>query len=416
MRGADPILLPYGKHNIELTVRFPSEPVVLDYRSEPEAPADTVIAEALRHPVSGPTLRQLAAGKSRAVILISDRSRLCPSHLFLPALLEELNAGGIPDDRIRIVVALGMHRKQTDAELVELTGEGVYRRVTVINHSAASEDCVHLGTTSLGTPIEINRIVVEADLRIATGNIEPHRLVGVSGGVKALVPGTASQRCIEANHSLSRSYKAKLGDPDNPIHRDMEEALQHVPIHFLFNVIASHRRELLEAYAGELTAAHRLGLQAARRRFLLPASRDHDIVIASTGGFPKDMQLYQAIKTLQNASAFVKPGGAIVLVARCEELYGNGIFQYWAEVYNRRSALQELKNRFVLGAHKLAHLDEVLTKHTVYLHSDMPDPLAELLGFRPAPDLNGTIRSLLREDCCRVAVLPHGALTFPEPG
>lgn len=415
-KGGGPILLPYGKGHVELKVDFPVPPTLLDYRSDTGSPADGIVRDALEQPVAGKSLRELAAGSRRAVILISDNTRLCPSRLFLPALLEELNEAGLSDEQIRIVVALGMHRKQTESELIQLAGDEVFRRVAVVNHSALSEDCVFLGTTSSGTPIEINRIVVEADFRIATGNIEPHRLVGVSGGVKALVPGTASKRCIEANHALSQHYKARLGDPDNPVHRDLEEVMQHVPVHFLFNVIANHRRELLEAFAGELVATHRRGLQAARSRFFVNADSKYDIVIASTGGYPKDMQLYQALKTLQNAAAFTKPGGTIILVARCEELFGNGIFQYWIEtVQDRNTIMAKLNEQFVLGAHKIGHIEEIVAKYTVYFHTDMPKPLVELAGFIPAPDLNATVRSIRFGDGCEVAVMPHGALTFPMP-
>jgi nickel-dependent lactate racemase len=399
-----------------VTIDCPNTPAIIDYESTAETSPDRIILEALSHPVAGKPLHELAAGFKRAVILISDGTRLCPSRLFLPALLGALNQGGIPDDRIRIVVALGLHRKHTDTELQQLVGDETFRRVSVINHSALSEDCVALGTTSQGTPIEINRLVVEADLLIATGNIEPHRLVGVSGGVKALIPGTASKRCIEANHALSQRYKAALGDPDNPIHRDLEEVLDFVPIHFLFNVIANHRQELLEAYSGELIPAHRRGLEAARKRFFVPVSKQYDILLASTGGFPKDLQLYQAIKTLQNASAFTKPGGSIVLLARCEELFGNGIFQYWVETIRDRATIQrKLNEQFVMGAHKIAHIDQIVSKHTVYLYSDMPDPLVELAGFIPVRDLAQLVAGVIHNENCEVALMPHGALTFPAP-
>jgi nickel-dependent lactate racemase len=415
-RKVHPILFPYGNGHVELTIDCPNSPAIIDYHSEAGGSAEAIIEEALRHPVAGKPLHELAAGRSRAVILVSDGTRLCPSRLFLPALLGALNRGGIADDRIRIVVALGMHRKHTDAELKRLVGEEAFERVAVVNHSAQSEDCIAAGTTSLGTPIEINRLVVEADLLIATGNIEPHRLVGVSGGVKALIPGTASHRCIEANHALSGRYKAALGDPDNPIHRDLEEALAFVPIHFLFNVIANHRQELLEAYSGELIPTHRRGLEAARKRFFVPVSSQYDIVLASTGGSPKDLQLYQAIKTMQNASAFTKPGGSIVLLARCEEMFGNGIFQYWVEtIRDRPTMLRKLKEQFVLGAHKVAQIEQIVSKHTVYLYSDMPDALIELAGFIPVNDLQQLVSSVIHNEDCEVAMMPHGALTFPAP-
>lgn len=399
---------------MEVKIDCPNAPDILDYDSEAAGPPERIVTDALNRPIAGKPLRELAVGRHRAVILVSDGTRLCPSRLFLPAMLDALNAGGIPDDRIRIVVALGMHRKHTDSELRRLVGEVAYDRVAVVNHSALEEDCVAVGTTSRGTPVELNRLVVEADLRIATGNIEPHRLAGVSGGVKALIPGTASRRCIEANHALSRRFTATLGNPANPIHDDMEEALEFVPIHFLFNVIANHRQELLEAYAGELIATHRRGLVAARSRFMIPVRKQYDIIVASTGGAPKDMQLYQAIKTLQNAAAFTKPGGSIVLLARCEELFGNGILQYWLEtIRDRATILRKLNEQFVLGAHKIEHIEQLVSKHTVYLYSDMPEPLVELAGFTPVSDLQRLVEGVIHNKDCEVALMPHGALTFP---
>jgi nickel-dependent lactate racemase len=365
-------------------------------------------------PISSKPLHQLARGKRSAVILISDSSRLCPSYLFLPLLLRELNAGGIPDRHIRIIVALGMHRKQTVEELIRLTGEEVYRRVEVANHSALPEDCIRMGITSRGTPIEVNRLVAEADLRIATGNIEPHALVGISGGVKALIPGAASRTCIEHNHAMSQTFKAVPGDPDNPIHQDLEEALQFVPIHFLFNVIVNHRREPLDAVAGHVIEAHREGVRKAKDRFVVPVGKTYNLVIASSGGHPKDTQLYQTVKTLKNAAAVAKPGGKIVLVAQCEELFGNGTFQYWVEtIQDREVMVKKLKEQFVLGAHKVVHIDEVLKKHEVYLFSAIPRPIVELIGFRPVTDLQDTVDALAAEAGPDIAVMPYGGITFP---
>ncbi|MFB9751225.1 nickel-dependent lactate racemase [Paenibacillus hodogayensis] len=409
------MLFPYGHGQIELP--FCVDTVdLLAYHSKPEQTASALIRQALEQPVAGMPLKELAVGRKRAVILISDGTRLSPSRLFLPALLDALNEAGLDDDRIRIIVALGMHRKHTEKERIQLVGEDIYRRVAVVNHSPLSEHCIHVGTTAQGTPIELNRLVLQADLLIATGNIEPHRLVGVSGGVKALVPGVASKRCIQANHALSQRFRASLGDPDNPIHRDLEEALRFVPIHFLFNVVANHHGELLGAYAGEPAAAHRRGLEEARSRFFIPVDRTYDLVVVSPGGHPKDAQLYQAVKTLQNAAAFTKPGGSIMLLSRCEELFGNGMLQYWLEtVGDRAEIVARLQQQFVLGAHKIAHMESILSRHTVYLYSQMPEALVELAGFIPVANVQEWVQARIGRDECRVAYMPYGALTFPSP-
>lgn len=417
------LLLPYGMGTITFSLPRGLQPDILRYREEPLEPSTDPVAAALASPIGSPHLAELAAGKRSAVILISDISRLCPSHLFLERLLDELNEGGIDDSQITVVVALGLHRKQAEGELKKLAGDSAFKRVRVINHSAHGPDCIRVGITARGTPVEINRHVVEAELRIATGNIEPHRLAGMSGGVKALVPGCPSQACIEHNHALSQTFRAIPGQTeDNPVRDDMEEALSFVPIHFLLNVVANHRRELLAAAAGDVLQAHHAGMLAAKRHFFIAPPQDaYDLVIASAGGWPKDSQLYQAVKTLQNAADFTRPGGSILLAARCQEGFGNGIFQYWAEtLQDRKTITNLLKQKFVLGAHKLAHIDEILQKHEVYMVTDMPAPQAELLGFRPVADPEELLRQLASqagaEEDMRIAVLPYGGLTFRDKG
>lgn len=413
--GPEPIIMNFGFGRRTVEINVP-ETLQIDTVSYRESVADqNVLQQALRQPIESRSLRELAVGKKNAVILISDQTRLCPSYLFLPLLVQELNLVGIPDHSIRIIVSLGLHRKQTQQELEQLVGTQIYKRIQVLNHSARSEDCVLLGTTRLGTPIEINQYVVNADLRIATGNIEPHRLVGMSGGVKALVPGVASHRCIEHNHGLSQRFQVTPGDVENPIHQDLEEALHFLTIDFVYNVIVNHQKEVMAAVAGHVVAAHRQGVQLAKQLFTIDVSSPYDLVVASTGGFPKDMQLYQAVKTLQNASAVTKKGGTILLIAQCEEIFGNGIFQYWTEVIQDQQVISKmLQEQFVIGAHKLEHIHKVRQQHTVYLHSNVPPPLVELLGFIPVSHLQETFDSLASKPNIRIAFMPYGALTFAQ--
>ncbi|SEC38915.1 Nickel-dependent lactate racemase [Paenibacillus sp. GP183] len=406
-------LLPYGKGTISFDLPNGVDPDWINYHQKNNAPGDW-LSMALENPIDSKRLQQAAAGSRSAVILISDMSRLSPSYLFAGRLLDELNAAGIRDEQIRIIVALGSHRKQTEEELISLTGLTAYKRVQVLNHSALPEDCIAVGVSRAGTPIEINRHVVEAEFRIVTGNIEPHRLAGVSGGVKALMPGVASTRTIEHNHSLSQMHKAEPGQPDNPLRLDMEEALRFVPIHFLLNVIVDHERNVLDAFAGDVIAAHRAGIEAARSRFIVEAPHLYDVVLVSAGGHPKDTQLYQALKALTNAAAITRPGGSLVLVAQCEELFGNGIFQHWVEtIGDRQIMLAKLKEKFVLGAHKIEHIDSILQHHPVYLFSQMPEALVRLMGFHPVSDLNHTLSLRLEQSGRNIAVMPYGGLTYP---
>ncbi|WP_282938881.1 nickel-dependent lactate racemase [Paenibacillus sp. RC67] len=411
--------LPYGKTTLPLSVPDTLPIDTITYRMAEEdgslQSSQNRIAHALSKPIGTAKLSELAVGRDSAVIIISDGTRLCPSHLLLPPLLQELNQAGIPDVSIDIIIALGMHRKHTPEEMKNLVGSSVYGRIRVHNHSAASEDCILLGTSSSGTPIEINRLAVKADLRIVTGNIEPHALAGISGGIKALIPGIASQRCIEHNHSLSQHYKAVPGEPDNPIHKDMEEGLRFLSVDFLLNVVVNHEKHVLEAAAGEVIAAHRTLISRASSRFLVPVPHAYDMTIVSPGGHPKDLQLYQAIKALRNASTLTKKGGTIIMVAECSEMLGNGVFQFWVETMkDRQSMVEKLQQQFQLGAHKILHLDEVLSKQRVYLYSAVPRSIVELLGLLPTDDIQQVFDEFISTKGKTVALMPYGSLTYPQ--
>jgi nickel-dependent lactate racemase len=406
--------LPYGRESVSFSLPEHTSVKWLDYKSTGKKTDYDQIQHALASPIGSPPLHELARNKQNAVILISDQSRLCPSDLFLGSLLNELNTAGLADGQIKIIVALGMHRKQTEQELCELVGEPIYKRINTLNHSSLQEDCVRMGTTSRGTPIEINAHVAAADIVIATGNIEPHRLTGTSGGIKALIPGVASHLTIESNHALSQQYQSTPGQVNSPLREDLEEALRFIPVHFLFNLVINHNQEILGAFAGDIILAHRAGSKIASDCFFPSTSETYDLIIASAGGFPKDLQLYQAIKSLQNASEFLSPGGCIVWVACCEEMFGNGLLQYWVEtIQNRDRITQMLQEKFILGPHKILTIQPILQKHRVYLFSDMPKSLVTLLGFKPIEDLQETVLALMAENPKQaVAIFPHAALTF----
>jgi nickel-dependent lactate racemase len=418
--GGYPIIiqLPYGKSSLPLHLPASQPYDIISYLMDTRDPdvkeGAELVRQALCSPIGTSRLRELAAGRKNAVILISDGTRLCPSELLLPPLLEELNAAGIQDDAIDIIIALGLHRKHTPDEIRQLVGLKVFNRIRVHNHSSAEEDCVRVGKSTAGTPIELNRMVVEAELRIVTGNIEPHALVGVSGGIKALIPGTASQKCIEYNHSLSMRSKPAVGRMDNPIHCDLEEALRFVAIDFMLNVVVDHERNVLGAVAGHVTAAHRAGVELAVKRFIVPVGKKYDLVIVSPGGSPKDLQLYQSIKALRNASIITKQGGTILLVAECPEMFGNGIFQYWIETMtNRERMVAKLQQQFVLGAHKVLHLNDVLSQQSVYLYSSLHRPLVELLGMHPVADLQSWFELYIGSEGPELGIMPYGSLTYP---
>ncbi len=407
--------LPYGTYEIGLALPAAAQVDWLSYQNpSPATDARRIILDALDAPVGSPRLRQLAVGKKNAAIVISDSTRLAPSSLFLPELIAELQQAGMQDDQIKIIVALGAHRQLSKEELSLLTGERIFHKIGVFNHSSDSRDCVYLGTTSRGTPVEINRLVAESELLILTGNIEPHRLAGMSGGVKALVPGVASLRCIEHNHGLSMSEKARIGDTDNAVHEDLTESLKFMPVDFMLNVIAGHDKNIISAVSGSVTEAHRHAVELAKSLFISRKEVSYDLVIASAGGHPKDMQLYQSVKSLENAAAAAKPGSPIFFAAQCGEGFGNPLFEQWVESFSLKQAVDELQKKFRLGPHKILQLYNIVSSNPVYFYSELPEHSVNRCLLHYVQNPRETLLELASEQAPRIAVMPHAALTFLE--
>jgi nickel-dependent lactate racemase len=380
-------------------------------------PADEalVLREVLAQPIGTPRLRQLAQAGQKVAIVISDLTRPCPSERLLPAVLDELTAACVPDEDITVIAALGLHRPMTEPELTAAAGEGVYRRVRVVNHDPS--DTLPLGVTSAGTPVELFRPLVEADLRVCVGNLEFHYFAGFSGGAKAILPGCAAQATINANHAMMVEAGARAGQiAGNPVRRDIEEGAAMLGVDFILNVVVDEQHRITGAVAGDVTVAHRRGCELIRQRGTIPIPRLADIVVASAGGFPKDVNLYQAQKALENAAYAVRPGGALVLIAECREGFGSQVFESWMrEANSPDEILERIKQRFVIGGHKAAAIAAVLKRAHVCLVSAMPPEVVRACGLLPFDDAEQALRWALQQlgDAASVLALPDAGSSLP---
>ena len=373
------------------------------------------IERALAHPIGSPPLRELAAGKGRVVILVSDITRPSPSRLMLPPILQELQRAGLKYSQIRVVFALGYPRCHNEEEKRFLLGEEVFSRVEAIDHDV--NRCVYIGTTGQGTPVEVFEPVAQADLVIATGNIELHYKAGYTGGNKALLPGCCSARSIAANHSLMMSCEAGPGIIDgNPMRRDIEEAGRLARVAFIVNVVLNSRKEVVKVVAGDPILAHRAGVSAVDEMYKRKLATPANIVVASCGGMPKDINMYQAQKALENASRAVTHGGTIILVAECREGLGERTFAEWmVSSTSPDEPIERLKLGFRLGAHKAAILCQVLRQTEVYLVSSMPADLVKKIFMKPASTVQEALAQALERHGmkARVLVMPHAESTLP---
>jgi lactate racemase len=314
----------FGKTGLDLNL--PDGPLyrVLQARSaEPLADAQAAIEEALDTPVGCPPIEEMARGKGSAAISVCDITRPAPNRLVLPPILRRLERAGIPRDRIVILIATGLHRPATDAEIREIVGPEVAEYYRVGNHNArAIAEHRYLGTTASGTPVYVDERFVTADLRLSLGFIEPHLMLGYSGGRKLVAPGLAAKETIEVLHSpkFMRHSKAAEGSiDDNPLHRELLEIARMAGQTFIADTALTRDRRIAGVFAGHPEQAHRKGVEFVSRVMLETIDEPVDAVITTAAGYPLDLTFYQSIKGITAASHIVKPGGAILLLAACEE-------------------------------------------------------------------------------------------------
>lgn len=292
-----------------------------------------IIKYALEHPYGDKTIQEIFTPADNVCIVVSDFTRYYQRmDLFLPLIIEELNDAGIADSQITLVCALGAHAPQTEEEKEQILGV-LKDRFLLHEHNCHNEDeLVHLGMSKNGTPIELSRYVVEADKVILTGAIIYHDMAGFSGGRKALLPGLASYSSISANHlqvfadevGTGLNPNCYLGNIEgNPMHEDMMEALEIIKPSFIFNVILDGNNEYYQAVAGEHDPAFAAGIKYCEEACAVRIEEKADVVIAACGGYPKDINLYQASKGYATGIEAVKNGGTIILVAACEDGMGN---------------------------------------------------------------------------------------------
>jgi nickel-dependent lactate racemase len=274
----------------------------------------------------------------------------------------------------------------------------------------------YVGTTSRGTPIEVFEPVLKADFRIALGNVEPHYFAGYSGGAKALVPGVCSLATIQSNHAMMVMPLARAGSMQgNPVREDIEEGAALIGLDFILNVIVAPDHQILAAAAGHPIEAHRWLCNVLDYQRKVVVDELADIAIVSAGGFPKDINLYQAQKALDNAAAAVKPGGIIIWLAECPDGLGNVIFEDWLVGSTADNIIARIQERFVLGGHKAAAIASVLKKAQVLLVSSLDPNLVRDCGLRPYAEFEGALADALLEagPDPAITVMPVGSAVLP---
>jgi nickel-dependent lactate racemase len=412
-------VVPYGRTELRfgLDGAFAAE-VLSPARAEPVADPVRAVEAALNQPLGGPGLAAFSRARS-VVIAVSDKTRPVPHAVLLPPLLAALEKAGVPRDAITLLVATGLHTPMAVSEFTQILPADLLSRYRVLSHDAlALADLVTLGKTARGTVVQANRWFVKADLRIVVGNLEPHQFMGFSGGVKTAAIGLAGRDTINQNHALMLDPKADLARyEDNPVRQDVEEIGRMLGIHLALNAILNEQKQIVRVLAGEPLAVMRAGIPLVRQIYQTPVAAPFDVVIASPGGHPKDINLYQGQKALGHAARVTRPGGTIILAAACPEGTGSQTYENWMTGMDSHQAVLDRFQRegFRIGPHKAFQIARDAVSRRVFMVTDMPESLVKKLLLTPCDTLQRAVAKALegQPPSTRIGIMPMANATIP---
>ncbi len=380
------------------------------------------VLAAVSHPIGCEPLQKIIKPGDTVTFICNDPTRVANSFDFMPVLVDELNRLGVPDANMDILFALGSHRLMTAKEMAEAVSPGVAARLKMYNSDCkAQDDFEYFGETSYQTPVWINKHLNHRDRVILTGTIVHHYFSGYGGGRKAVLPGCAAMETIRHNHSYMMDPHAGLGKTtDNPVYLDQMEGValwakgRSV---FLFNAVLDADHRFLKMFAGDYVKAHQEACKFVDYVYGVPIPHEADLVIVSCGGYPKDINVYQMQKTMDNASLAVRQGGVVILLAECEEGSGSQVLEDTCRRLKTPEAIEaELKEHFVIGANKAYAVTRLMKKAHFILVTGLDKEMAKAMLFTDAVD---SVEEALQEaekfigKDYQVILMPTGSLTVP---
>lgn len=381
------------------------------------------VREALDHPIESAPLSQRVRPGDRVTLIISDMSRFwMRQDRVVPLVVEYLNeVCGVPDEAITVLVANGTHAGGSEADLRTLVTDAIYDRLRVVNHDCEAPDLIHVGTTSYGTPVELNPLVVEADCVVTIGACTHHVMAGYGGGRKSILPGVASLASIRANHAYAldpaalRSNRA-IGNgklEGNPLHADMTEAAGMVENLFVVNLVLNGEMALSQITAGHFLSSWLVACEAVNDLYYVPIREQAEVVIASCGGYPKDMSLYQGTKTIDNVETGLKPGGTLILLIEAREGGGPGEYFDWIGPWVDGTMEARLRSGFTIPGYIFFLNCEQASRYNILLYSKVDPAQVAPMGLRAYSDMDALLEAA-DLDGKGIYVIPNGSTVIPH--
>jgi len=385
---------------------------------------DGHIGRRISRPAGSLPLSRLARPGDRVAIAVSDVTRYSATDKIVPFLLRETDAAGIPRDRVTLFVARGTHRAMTDAEVRQAVGPEIDSGIRV-EQPDPDGDLVTLGTTPRGTNVLVSRRVMEHDRIVLTGTISFHYFAGFGGGRKALVPGCAGRETAHQTHfrifRTDGPGKHTMARPGilagNPVHEDIVEAVSMASPTFLVNTLLTPGKRLFDLVAGHWQKAHEEGCARYAKHFRVRIAKRYPLVIASAGGFPKDINLIQSHKALDNAFLATEPGGVLILLAECPDGFGSPHFFPWFRYKDSDALERELRANYqIYGQTAHAVLTKARACRVILVSSLRPEDV-ETMGMTPAPTLPDAIRAArgILGELPVPLVIPDAGYVLPDP-
>ncbi len=410
--------LPYGRGEIEV----PPLPGAVTWLPPKDVKGDPdylgLIHRALAKPIGTPPFQEVVKPGDKVVLVANDITRVMNSHLLVPALLDELNAAGVPDEDITVVVATGAHRGHSQEEYRYFLGGQTVERVKIHDHDCRNDPMVYVGKTPLGTDIYINQLVMEADKIVLTGEITYHQMAGYTGGAKSLLPGVAALSSIETHHRLLLEPDVKAGATDgNRFYEEIVAAGGLIRPHFVVNVVINEHKDFVAVLAGHYLEAHKAGRALVDDLYSVPIDGPADLVIASPGGYPRDINLYQSQKAMEMATYAVRQGGVVILTAACPDGHGSDhYYNHVSQFSTVDDAMESVRRDFHIGPHKTYLVCNLLRQAHTILVSDIPEEQVRKMLLTPARSLAEALAMAYERlgSAPKTYVFPCAQITFPR--
>jgi len=375
----------------------------------------------LRNPIGSPGLIDLLASNQRILIIVPHKSQFAKLDLVFTKILKILQQKNIADERITILFANGSYPRMTEEEKIEILGIDIYNRFKVIEHNCQDAVVEKLGNTSRGTHVVINPLVKRHDKIIIINSVTHHNVSGFDGGPKMIIPGLATLNTIWQNQQLALMPQNLSLHPacepgnlhQNPVYEDIVEAVKPVPVDFSINLVFGENQNLIDAFCGNMNSSFQKACFKINRNNVVAIPELADVVIASAGGWPNDINLIQAYQSIHFAARALKPNGDLIILSECKEGFGNHDFLSLFENNNQPGIIT---GNLKMNADIAISLKHKLDNYNVYLVSEISEEDRKKLGFMPTSNIHDAIEQVFasQTEANKVYIIPNASVLLPE--